>query len=332
MDQETYEFLQNLVNDDSLHWTTIRFMLSCILRHRTDSQLIFYMYGAANSGKSTLAKWLEYVLGPERCATTTLAKLRSRFGTFQIVNKTLVIIPDVINRFTDDFESFLKNVSRGEIITVEQKFVNAIGYRPNCNILIHGNHDIIFKDPGLQRSVIKIPCFSTPKEGKPHMLDTLINNSPEIIRWAFGCPISHIDYRTVVGLKEILNNEVEDDPVLQWCTTVLFRCHPDQGEPLGLKAENNRSTLYGNYSFWCEQNDFFPLFPSKFPHRLLHTLSSLNAPVLKRRRSGGIYLLGVSFTGNPSDKIRLVRSEPLKRFTEEISDPAKSSTDAPILF
>jgi len=66
-----------------------------VISGRTDQQKMLHMYGAKRSGKGTIARVLEALVGPESVASPTLQSLTGTFGEQQLIGKTLAVLSDI---------------------------------------------------------------------------------------------------------------------------------------------------------------------------------------------------------------------------------------------
>ena len=88
-------FLNQLWPDDQQSIETLQEMFGLLLTNDTSFQKAFMIIGPPRSGKGTLIRVLQRLLGKEHIAATTLSALGETFGKQPLLNKTVAIMSDV---------------------------------------------------------------------------------------------------------------------------------------------------------------------------------------------------------------------------------------------
>ncbi len=89
-----FRFLRELWADDEEMISTLQEIFGYILEGGTGQQKIFLFIGPTRSGKGTIARFLQALLGAENVAGPTLSGLSTQFGMSDLIGKPLGTISD----------------------------------------------------------------------------------------------------------------------------------------------------------------------------------------------------------------------------------------------
>jgi P4 family phage/plasmid primase-like protien len=150
--------------------------------------------GAAATGKSTVARLLQKLVGVENCAQLRTDLLCERFEVFRFVGKTLLLAPDTPGDFLSrPSASTLKALTGGDPLNAEAKGSNAgFPLTGNFNVLITSNSRLRVRldgDAGAwQRRLIIIRFDKKPPPRRiPNFADLLLQEEgPGILRWCLA--------------------------------------------------------------------------------------------------------------------------------------------------
>lgn len=271
----------------------------------TKSQVLFFLYGLGNNGKSTFVTTIRKMHGgyAER-ANTDLFMLRDKNiggpkeGLANLKGKRFVVASEL-----EDGRrlavSLIKDMTGGETIKADRKYEHEIEYQPTHKLWLVGNHKPVITDTTLSiwRRVKLIPFTVTIPDNKidPVLPSKLEAELPGILAWAVkGCLVWQWD-----GLKDpeavttataeyrheqdILSDFIEDCCILERSTSI------PKGE---LKDE---------YQRWCEDNKIDPVTQRTFKARLIEK-GITEGRIGKARYWRGIRLRTDADSGNSSDK------------------------------
>ena len=239
----------------------------------TKSQVLFFLYGLGNNGKSTFV--------------TTIRKLTGEYG--ERVNTDLFMLKDknmggpkealanlkgkryvVASELEDGRRlavSLVKDMTGGETIKADRKYEHEIEYQPTHKLWLVGNHKPVIADTTLSiwRRVKLIPFTVTipDKEIDPDLPSKLEAELPGVLAWAIrGC----LDWQRH-GLRE---------PDTVTTATAGYRHEQDvlgdftedccAIEPL---ASIPKADLKDEYQTWCERNSVEPISQRTFKARLI---------------------------------------------------------------
>jgi putative DNA primase/helicase len=95
-----------------------------VLSGRTDLHKIFLMIGPPRSGRGTIARILEAMIGKGNSAASTLASLGTNFGLAPLIGKPLTVVGDVRLGSANEHQVVerLLSISGEDLITIDRKY------------------------------------------------------------------------------------------------------------------------------------------------------------------------------------------------------------------
>ena len=138
---------------------------------------IFVLYGPTETGKSALATIIEEIVGLDSVTHMNMRQLTAQFGPADIEGKLLNVCKETGDESavrTNFNGELLKNMTSGEIITVEKKHKDQHEIIPTAKTLFCTNTPPDFGDDssGLLRRLHIIPCRQ-PQKKKDRIYDVL---------------------------------------------------------------------------------------------------------------------------------------------------------------
>lgn len=218
MDVEIVAFLSSLCTHDWLQLHVLRLFVKSALLNDNPSQMILFLIGPGQTGKSTFAKML-MSLKENTCCTLELPDLSERFGMANLLGSDFAVFPDVDpHGLTSKRASPLESMSSGEDLVIYGEYLPTVNYRYKGNILMHGNSDFevpekTFKDStGAARRFCQVSLQHRCKESGLYLEERFAQNRIQFIWWALTCPLP-CDYwlGKVPALSDLLDGDVEDD-------------------------------------------------------------------------------------------------------------------------
>lgn len=216
------------------------------------------LFGDAGTGKSTLLRLLEAMIGSHNISNVTLRGLSE--GTFdraQLFGKIANIAGDLDSRFLED-SSTLKQITGQDTIQAQHKFQQLFSFRAFAVPLFSANKLWRSSDTteGYFRRWVIIPF--------QHKVDRTVNFREE----ALFEEASGIFNKAMIGLRRLMSNgeftmsgeamrvfeefRTESDVVRLWLSS-------DDGLDLrDEKARTRKTLVYGRYKLWCIENGFKP--------------------------------------------------------------------------
>jgi putative DNA primase/helicase len=165
-------------------------MAGYLLVPDTSHQKAFLLHGKTQSGRSTLLKILQNMLGSLNVSHVPLERLGDRFMTAQLVNKLANFSSEVaVKTFVQD--QTLKAVIAGDAITGENKNQPPFSFTPYARIVIACNEPPMSHDVNLAffRRFLLLPFNqSIPEEEQDRMLDQKIikNELAGVFLWCLA--------------------------------------------------------------------------------------------------------------------------------------------------
>lgn len=123
-----------LENDDRIELLQKWFGL-CLVPD-TSYQKLLMMVGPKRSGKGTVLRTLQHVIGPDACVSPTLSSLASDFGLWQLIGKTVAMFPDAhLGHRVDSIRilEVIKSIVGEDSVSINRK---NLPYLPNCRLSV----------------------------------------------------------------------------------------------------------------------------------------------------------------------------------------------------
>ena len=140
--QHWLSFLSSLWPNDQGAIATMQEMFGYCLTGDTSQQKAFLMIGPKRSGKSTIARVLGKLIGPDNVVSPSLNDLSSNFGIAPLIGKRLAIISDArlgARANQHAIAERLLSITGEDAITVDRKYLSAWTGRLQVRFLIISN-------------------------------------------------------------------------------------------------------------------------------------------------------------------------------------------------
>jgi putative DNA primase/helicase len=184
-------FLDDLWGDEEMI-STLAEIFGYILGGGTSQQKLFLAVGPTRSGKGTIARVLQALLGVENVAGPTLSGLSTQFGMSELIGKPLATISDArLNVRADATLSVerLLSISGEDILSVQRKFKpDWIGRLPTRFLLLTNELPQLSDASGTiaGRFVILTMTKSFYDNEDPELTQKLVAEAPAIFNWALA--------------------------------------------------------------------------------------------------------------------------------------------------
>lgn len=166
-------------------------------------QQMMMLYGVPNSGKSTVLRVLQSLLGPERVCAFDISAFNDKFGTSELVDKYAALISEDLSPNSTEalrVMQMIKKITGEDTVTVQKKYRDAYSVRLFCRFTYAGNKLPIWSDDSLaimrRFNMLYFPNDFT-KVDKPldrQLSLKLKQELPGIANWALA------------GLRRLLDN------------------------------------------------------------------------------------------------------------------------------
>lgn len=135
------QFLDGLWPDDPESVAALQEWFGYVLSGRTDLQKILLIVGPPRSGKGTIARILQELVGRGHCTGPTLASLSTNFGLQPLVGKPLAVVADARlgGRDTHVVVERLLSISGEDSLTIDRKYRGAWTGRLPTRLMVLSN-------------------------------------------------------------------------------------------------------------------------------------------------------------------------------------------------
>lgn len=221
-----------------------------------ESMMIFY--GLSGSGKSTISRVLQAILGLDRVHAMDAQDFARPFGLAPLVGKYLVVVDEDQSTRRTDLECFLRGIKRitgGDRTPIERKHKDKTSCQLFCKLLFASNQLPAFSDnPGaLARRTNLLYFGHQPAEVDRRLKDRLLAELPGITRWAIDGLRDLLQAGEFVRpkacedrLEEFANLTNPLASMLKECCAIL----PSSSPPVFTPSQ----VLYELYQAWCRAN------------------------------------------------------------------------------
>jgi putative DNA primase/helicase len=222
------------------------------------------MRGIARSGKSTLIKIIEHLVGQENCSNIPLQDLGERFKTAALFGKLINSFSDLPNKSILDSGVF-KAICSGDLISGERKGKDVFNFRAFCK-LIYSANELPFnagdKTEGFFRRLIIIRFIKqVPEEAvNPNLLEELLSEVNGILMWSLkGLEVLRMNryrfYEPLAVKEEVSRYRYMSNNAMAFIEDMC---------ELDLEFSVGRQLFYDEYTKCCANNGTHPMCMAKF--------------------------------------------------------------------
>jgi putative DNA primase/helicase len=191
------KFLSRVLSENAELISFIQRAVGYSLTASIVEQVLFFLYGTGQNGKSTFAECLKHLFGGYMIKATTALYTLDRRGKepeteiARLVGKRLVTGSET-EEGARLAESRVKDITGGDTLTGRALYCPAFNFLPTHKLWIYGNHqpDVRGNDHGIWRRIKIVPFeVQIPEEEKdPELLKKLLEEMPGVLKWAIkGC-------------------------------------------------------------------------------------------------------------------------------------------------
>ena len=293
-------FLERVIPDSGLR-LYLQKAVGYSLTGQTTEQIMFFLYGLGQNGKSVFINIVEALLGGKDSEENYAAKMASdsvmasKWGNqggntpelVKLRSARLVTVSEVSQGHKLN-EALIKDLTGGDSITACAKYKAPITFRPTFKLWMYGNYkpNINGTDEGIWRRIKLVPFSVTiPSEERDnHLEDKLLAELPGILNWALeGC---------LKWQKEGLGEpEVVADAVKEYREDQdIFGGFLSENCEVGPAFQVSASDLFAAYVAWCKRAEMY-----------VHTQTSFGRNLTQRgfgseKRGGNAYRVGLRLT------------------------------------
>jgi P4 family phage/plasmid primase-like protien len=331
------EWLGQTVGGDASVVQLIRAILRAIVTGQTQYQKYLELIGPGGTGKGTLIRTLQALLGMKNVVSTSFQRIASnRFETSRFIEKRLVLIPDA--DYNPTAIDVLKQLTGGDLIPYERKNENSDfcdAFTLSGWVVIATNRATIATDgtnalfrrrlpiyfnrvgpEGQRRCLLDIGPDGNPRGEFEALLPGIFNwvlaMSDELMDAYIRCPDRYVAEIGTYQTEALMNT----DGLAQWVNeSVLYA--PGEWTKVGDKKASHRDCLYPSYVAYCEDNGARPLSQVRFSTALENLFQHLlgHDDVTRRRdRNLGMGLQNI--------RLRAINTDPSNDAVDRPVEPA----------
>jgi putative DNA primase/helicase len=254
----------------------------------TRLQRFLFMLGPSRSGKGTIVRTLEALLGPENVAAPTSGEIATRFGLSPIIGKSLAVVQDASFSGRDGrmVVERLKTLTGKDSTQIDRKNRDAWFGRPSARWMIVSNEmlSLIDSSGALMRRMagpIETARELSDAEINEDLDDELAVEMGAILLWALDGLERLASQRWKFTSPQLARN-IRREMVEMMSPIKAFarECFVATGE--GYFTDS--MTVYGAYRLWCAAGGRDPMPPTVFGKDMK---SGLKLDRKRRRISGG---------------------------------------------
>lgn len=183
------DFLDQVLPGDEMAQQLIQEWFGYILAGDMEMQKILSMVGPPRSGKGTIARVLQAMLGSEAVTSPSLESLGSHFGAQPLIGKSLALISDARwnSRTIDEGAGLMLAIAGEDARSIAQKNRPNWEGRPTVRFMLMSNETPRWRDPsGAFASRLMHVNFSASFLGREDLglTNRLLQELPGILNWA----------------------------------------------------------------------------------------------------------------------------------------------------
>ncbi|QVL33218.1 hypothetical protein KIH39_04690 [Telmatocola sphagniphila] len=188
---EWIKFLQSIWPKDPEAIDTLQEVSGYLLSGQTRCHKIFFLLGPPRSGKSTICRVLQALMGHSNCLASSMSQLSNPFGLSGWIGKKLAIFPDmrISGRYDDKLiTNRLLAISGDDPIDIERKYLSTLEeVRLGARILVASNELPRLPDSALalaSRFIVLRTTTSFLGREDRYLTEKLLKELPSIFWWS----------------------------------------------------------------------------------------------------------------------------------------------------
>ncbi len=262
------KFLDDITCNIKERKTALLQYIGYCLTTRTDIQKLVIFYGpTARNGKSTTIKIIVGIIGEENCSYIDINQFAKRFGTSEIINKSLNIVSDLSASKIGDTGVF-KSIIGGEVIYADVKYKERVKVSSHAKHVIATNILPYVTDTtdGFFRRIHIIPFENQFEVGnKEFNIEKFFEQEQK-------------DYLANIALREYLKmldqgklvfaNEQESNDIIKFYQktndTVYSFLNDEDEQPYIFGKDIQRKDMWKSYKDFCIDNNYDRLKKNQF--------------------------------------------------------------------
>lgn len=253
--KEVDKWLQFIAEDPEDREMLLQYCGLCMTRD-VRQQKFMILNGSGGSGKSTLIRMIEHVIGEDNIASISLKELSQRFASYGLMGKILNSCADLEVTALED-TSLIKKILGEDLIRAEAKGKNAVFFRSYAKLIFSTNElpaVLSEKTNGFYRRLLILTMDKQPETVRPDYLEVLKGESDHFIQLCVKALQRLYESGTICessNSKEAVESmRCDSDSVQAW---IHDDCITEDPEARAARIERN--ALFKRYAAYCERTE-----------------------------------------------------------------------------
>lgn len=286
------EWLRFIAPDQDDREMILQFCGYCLNRD-VSQQKFMILNGEGGSGKSTLIRMIEEMIGSDNISNISLTELTQRFASFGLLGKLLNSCADLEISALED-TSTLKKALGEDRLRGEQKGKDAVSFKSYAKMIFSTNELPLIKAErtnGFYRRLMIMTMNRVPEKKRSDFFTELSSQVDYFIHITVDAlqrmyQSGHI-MESSSSVRAINQMKFDSDTVEAWLQESAYRVKGERVE---------RSVCYTKYSSYCEENERQSLSRTNF-YKALRSKGFGES-----RSAAGRYIEGISFDRDRFDR------------------------------
>ena len=252
------EWLNGMIPDEDDQLMVLQY-LGYLLTRRTDLQVFLMLVGQGGTGKSTLLRTIEKMIGKENVSNVSLQGLQDRFSPIELYHKQANICADIPLGALSEVD-MIKKLTGEDTILAERKFKNPFTFKSYARLLFSANDvpvNLSDRSNAFYRRMLILKMDKKPETVDPRIFEKLEEEIPNILTRAveeYCC--SEFAVIESSNSKEWVKAAHKNSDTVE--AFIDDRCEMVED------ARVNRSVLYLEYESYCRGEGRKPLSMGRF--------------------------------------------------------------------
>lgn len=248
--QHVRQWLEGIADPDDLEML-LQFVGYCMTRD-TRQQKFLILRGSGGTGKSTLIRLIEAVVGTENISNVSLSQLSQRFAAFGLMGKLVNSCADLETTALED-TSIIKKVLGEDRISAEAKGKDAVSFRNYAKLIFSTNELPIVKAEktnGFFRRLLVLNMDRIPEHRDPNLFSVLVSEIDAFIHMA----VDALERMLIVGYIQESQGSVEGVRQLRRDSDTV-QAFLESCCTLDPKGTEKKSDLFAAYRSFCQESE-----------------------------------------------------------------------------
>lgn len=251
---EWKSFLASIWPDDPNSISSLAEMFGYLLTGDTSQQKMFMFIGPTRSGKGTILRVLEALVGQHNRVSPSLASIGTQFGLQPLIGKRLAMISDARLSGRADQQPIVENllrISGEDALTIDRKNIAAWSGKLPTRFVFASNELPAFSDASAalaNRFLLFKFSISFIGREDPGLTSRLLRELPGIVLWALDGLMDFQERGYLV--RPASSDDITTDLIEQ---TSPIRTFVDECCSIGDTLQCERDELFKAWRIWCEE-------------------------------------------------------------------------------